>query len=317
MLFLGVAASSAFLDQRDVRLSPGESVEVDDYEVTYREPTARLGGDDSGTGAPISFGAVLDVRKDGERFMMRPLRNYYASGDPSLGAISRFFEGEATSEVDVRWGLTRDLWMAVRPDLGALEEPIREADRRFADSPGEVQALIVAAIAERYRDDPPPAAFRVIVSPMVAWIWIGGGDRACWARCGRLAVAGGAAAASALALRGAARPRALAGRSAPWSTPSPCWSLALPWSPSCCRLARCGARRGASAATRRRRRSCEAAKEAKYREIRDAELDHQMGKLSRRGLARRRPRAARRGDRDPARAGPARGTAAPEGGVDR
>ncbi len=31
------------------------------------------------------------------------------------------------------------------------------------------------AIAERYRRDPPPANFRAIVSPLVSWIWIGGG----------------------------------------------------------------------------------------------------------------------------------------------
>ena len=73
--------------------------------MTYREATAKLGGDSAGTGAPISFGAVLDVRKDGKHFVLRPSRNYYSSGDPSLGTISRFFEGEATSEVDVRWGL--------------------------------------------------------------------------------------------------------------------------------------------------------------------------------------------------------------------
>ena len=175
VLFLGVAASSAFLDQRDVRLSPGESFEVNGYDVTYREATAKLGGDSAGTGAPISFGAVLDVRKDGKHFVLRPSRNYYASGDPSLGTISRFFEGEATSEVDVRWGLTRDFWLAVRPDIGSLERPIREADAKFADSPGDVQALIVAALAERYRSDPPPAAFRAIASPLVVWIWIGGG----------------------------------------------------------------------------------------------------------------------------------------------
>jgi cytochrome c-type biogenesis protein CcmF len=162
VLFLGVAASSAFIQQRDVRISPGESFEVNGYQVTYREATAKLGGDNAGTGAPISFGAVLDVRKDGERFTMRPLRNYYASADPSLGTISRFFEGEATSEVDVRWGLTRDFWLAVRPDIGSLEAPIREADAKFGDTPGDVQALIVASLAERYRSDPPPAAFRAI-----------------------------------------------------------------------------------------------------------------------------------------------------------
>jgi cytochrome c-type biogenesis protein CcmF len=174
VLFLGVAASSAFVEQRDVRLSPGDTIQVGDYRVTYREATAKLGGDDAGTGAPISLGAVLDVRKGNERFTLRPSRNYYSSNDPSLGAISRFFEGEATSEVDVRWGLRRDMWLAVRPDLAPLEGPIREADRRFSDSPGDVQALVIAALAERYQNRPPPAAFRAIVSPLVAWIWIGG-----------------------------------------------------------------------------------------------------------------------------------------------
>jgi cytochrome c-type biogenesis protein CcmF len=174
VLFLGVAASSAFIEQRDVRLSPGESVRVSDYDVTYREATARLGGDGGGTGAAISFGAVLDVRRGDESFTLHPSRNYYSTSDPSKGAISRFFEGEATSEVDVRWGLRRDLWLAVRPDLISLEEPIARADRQFAESPGRVQAFVIGTLAELYRDDPPPAAFRAIVSPLVAWIWIGG-----------------------------------------------------------------------------------------------------------------------------------------------
>ena len=175
VLFLGVAASSAFVQQRDVRLRPGQTFEVDGYKVTYRQATAKLGGDSSGTGAPIAFGAILDVRKNGKHFVMRPSRNYYATTDPSLGAISRFFEGEATSEVDVRWGLRRDLWMAIRPDIGSLEGPIREADRRFASAPTDVQAFIIAALADRYRRDPPPASFRAIASPLVLWIWIGGG----------------------------------------------------------------------------------------------------------------------------------------------
>ncbi|MGH2804648.1 MAG: heme lyase CcmF/NrfE family subunit, partial [Thermoleophilaceae bacterium] len=174
VLFLGVAASSAFLEQRDVRLSPGETVRVRDYRVTYREATARLGGDAGGTGAPISLGAVMDVRRGDETFTLRPSRNYYSTADPSMGAISRFFEGEATSEVDVRWGLRRDLWLAVRPDLVSLSEPIARADRQFADSPGQVQAIVIRTLVDLYRQDPPPAAFRAIVSPLVAWIWIGG-----------------------------------------------------------------------------------------------------------------------------------------------
>ena len=88
--------------------------------------------------------------------------------------ISRFFEGEATSEVDVRWGLRRDFWLAIRPDLVSLEKPIVRADREFADSPGDVQAVVINTLTELYRREPPPAAFRVIVSPLVVWIWIGG-----------------------------------------------------------------------------------------------------------------------------------------------
>ncbi|HEX2234059.1 MAG TPA: hypothetical protein VHG69_11935 [Thermoleophilaceae bacterium] len=92
----------------------------------------------------------------------------------SKGAIGRFFEGEASSEVDVRWGLRRDLWLAVRTDLSSLDGPIREANRRFADARRDVQALVIGALVEQYRREPPPAAFRAIVSPLVSWIWIGG-----------------------------------------------------------------------------------------------------------------------------------------------
>src|SRR3954469_8816433 len=81
LLFLGVAASSAFVNQRDVRLRPGQTFKTDGYDVTYRKATAKLGGDSSGTGAPISFGAILDVRKGGKHFVMRPSRNYYATTD--------------------------------------------------------------------------------------------------------------------------------------------------------------------------------------------------------------------------------------------
>jgi cytochrome c-type biogenesis protein CcmF len=176
VLFLGVAGSSAFVHQKDVRISPGDTFKTGGYDITYVRPTATLGSDSAGTGAPISFGAVLKARdEDGKTFVMRPSRNFYPSRDASKGAIGRFFEGEATSEVDVRWGLRRDVWAAIRPDISALDGPIREANRKFGDASGDVQGLVIAAIAERYRRDPPPATFRAIVSPLVSWIWIGGG----------------------------------------------------------------------------------------------------------------------------------------------
>jgi cytochrome c-type biogenesis protein CcmF len=174
VLFVGVAASSAFIQQRDVRLSPGESFSVGDYDIEYVRATAELGGDRGGTGAPISFGAVVRVTRDDRTFILRPSRNYYSTADPSKGAISRFFEGEATSEVDVRWGLRRDFWLAVRPDLVSLQKPIARADREFSESPSDVQAMVINTLTELYRREPPPAAFRAIVSPLVAWIWIGG-----------------------------------------------------------------------------------------------------------------------------------------------
>ena len=174
VLLLGVAASSAFLQQRDVRLEPGQSTKVGDYELTYQKPTAALSDDREGTGAPISLGATMVVRKGDETTVVRPSRNFYPTRDPKKGVVSRYFEGEANSEVDVRWGLRRDLWTAIRPDISSLEKPIAEADRRFPQIGNEGLALIVGSLLENYRNDPPPATFRVIVSPLVSWIWLGG-----------------------------------------------------------------------------------------------------------------------------------------------
>src|SRR5829696_7475873 len=177
LLLLGVAASSAFVDQSDARLAPGQTARVGDYDVTYREPTARFLDDRSGTGAPVTFGAVLDVRRreGGEAFTLRPSRNYYEAAETGpMGVFGRFFSGESTTGVYRRRGLGRDVWMAVQPDLRALVGPIKEANRRFSDVPGEAQALILAAIVERYRRAAPPATFRTLVSPMIAWIWLGG-----------------------------------------------------------------------------------------------------------------------------------------------
>jgi cytochrome c-type biogenesis protein CcmF len=175
VLFLGVAASSAFHSQRDIRLTQGQTTTVGDYKVKYLRPTADVGRDTAGTGAPISLGAVLDVSKDGKHTIVRPKRNFYPVNDPSVPMIARFFEGEPTSEVDVRWGLSRDLWFAVQPDLASLIPAIREADRKFNNPKfAKYQGYLIAAIAKSYANNPPPANFRMIVSPMVSFIWIGG-----------------------------------------------------------------------------------------------------------------------------------------------
>ena len=96
------------------------------------------------------------------------------ANEGSGGQFGRFFMGESTSEVDVRWGLGRDVWSAVEPDISRLARPIMVANRKFGRSPSDVQAVVVAALVASYRNNPPPAQFRMVVSPMIAWIWIGG-----------------------------------------------------------------------------------------------------------------------------------------------
>jgi cytochrome c-type biogenesis protein CcmF len=186
VLLIGVAASSTFQTSRDLFLSPGESATVGDYEVTYVEPTQSV----SGSEQRLTFGAVLDVTRDGEHFAtLRPSRNYYSSRDTDPAAPVRgFFEGEATSEVGRTDGLGGDFWTATQPDLTRLDPVIERTDSRLAaiaerlppDAPqaqtqlAALQGSAIREIASRYTDDPPPANFRVNVNPLVTWIWVGG-----------------------------------------------------------------------------------------------------------------------------------------------
>jgi cytochrome c-type biogenesis protein CcmF len=174
VLFVGVAASSAFAHHQDVRLLPGQSTKVGGYTITYKRPTAGLVSDRAGTGAPITFGALLDVRKGSKHYTLDPSRNYYATQDASKGMIGRYFAGEANSVIAMRWGLGRTVWTAIQPDLSKLNAPIQTANAKFGNSPPNVQALVIGAITGSYLKGSPPALFRFIVSPFVAWIWIGG-----------------------------------------------------------------------------------------------------------------------------------------------
>jgi cytochrome c-type biogenesis protein CcmF len=174
LLFVGVAASSAFAHHRDVRLGVGQKASVGGYEVTYRKATAGIVSDRAGTGAPITFGAVLDVRKGNKHYVLDPSRNYYSTQDTSKGMIGRFFGGESNSEIGMRWGLSRTVWTAVQPDLSKLAGPINVANQKFGNADPNVQGVAIAAITQSYLNNPPPATFRLIVSPFVAWIWIGG-----------------------------------------------------------------------------------------------------------------------------------------------
>jgi cytochrome c-type biogenesis protein CcmF len=173
-LLLGVAASSAFADQRDARLQPGQSADVGGYRMTYVKPTAALLDDKAGTGAPVTLGAIVDVRKGDQHWTFRPGRNYYPSQEKSDGAIGRYFNGEANSEVDVRWGVTSNFWMAAQPDISMLTAPIEYANKHFGNVSAENTALILAGLTERFRTRSPAITFTAIHSPMIMWIWAGG-----------------------------------------------------------------------------------------------------------------------------------------------
>src|SRR3954467_7381242 len=131
LLLLGVAASSAFVDSRDARLVPGQSADVGGYRITYVRPTAALLDDKAGTGAPVTLGAVLDVRKGDKRWTFHPAKNFYPANDGSGGPLGRFFDGEANSEVDTRWGAFSNFWTAIEVDVNRLEAPIKVLNRRF------------------------------------------------------------------------------------------------------------------------------------------------------------------------------------------
>jgi cytochrome c-type biogenesis protein CcmF len=193
VLLIGIAASSSFQTNREISLRPGQSSEVNGYRITYERPTVDVSNE------RISFGAILDVERDGRRFaLLAPSRNYFRpAAFPLDRPISAFFGGESTSEVGLKAGLGRDLWTAVQPRIGPLLDRARGADRRFravartrmraavastADPDAArreaaflqlAQAGAIRRIAESYVEAPPPATFRVIVNPLVTWLWIG------------------------------------------------------------------------------------------------------------------------------------------------
>jgi cytochrome c-type biogenesis protein CcmF len=253
VLLIGIAASSSFQTKRDVVLRPGESAVIDGYTVTYLRPTANVDK------LAFTAGAVLHVEKNGKAFTLHPDRRFYRPTGDQLGTISNYFGGESDSTIGLKAGVLRDFWTAIQPSITGVQAAARGADKGFEacmrGAPGtppqcravaammraaaanprlmptalaQIESLQVATakqIATRYVAEGTPATFRVIVNPLVTWMWIGG----------LIALAG-----------------ALIGL---WPTRS--------------------TRRALVADS-----ELEAQKEAKYREIRDAELDHAAGKLS-------------------------------------
>jgi cytochrome c-type biogenesis protein CcmF len=175
VLFVGIAASSAFQHARDVKLSPGQTARVGDYDMRYVRATGQVADDPRGTGALMDLGAVVDVSRDGRHVAtLRPARGYYPTQDPSQGSVGRLIGGEPTSEVGLKAGLTRDLWTAIEPNLERFQPLVEKANKVVPLVRPDLGLVALAAVVENYKKAPPAATFRIITSPLVTWIWLGG-----------------------------------------------------------------------------------------------------------------------------------------------
>ncbi|HLW96171.1 MAG TPA: hypothetical protein VKS25_12400, partial [Solirubrobacteraceae bacterium] len=91
-------------------------------------------------------------------------------------------------QVALKSSLRRDLWAAIKPLGTALpatgvavpeEALVARADASILPSTPQLKQLTyayeeLAAIADAYKRNPPPAGFTLISSPLVMWIWLGG-----------------------------------------------------------------------------------------------------------------------------------------------
>ncbi|HNK35493.1 MAG TPA: cytochrome c-type biogenesis CcmF C-terminal domain-containing protein, partial [Solirubrobacterales bacterium] len=193
VLLVGIAASSSFETKQDIELKPGQSAVVDDYTVTYLNPTLTRDRQ------ALVFGAELQVDRGGKSFArLNPTRQYHQATDGSAPpGIASYFEGEATSEVGLKAGLRSDFWTSVEPNTDEFQRRARLADGLFGAymrkkvlpivqaDPAKAETVSRAAenllslttdkVIAGYNSDSieVPVTIRVIVSPMVTWIWIG------------------------------------------------------------------------------------------------------------------------------------------------
>jgi cytochrome c-type biogenesis protein CcmF len=254
VLLIGVAASSSFQTNEEVTLRPGESTEIDGRTITYVKPTVEVSDE------YLQFGGVLRVEEGGEvEATLRPSRRYFRPTGQEAGMISGFFAGEATSEIGLKAGPGSDLWSAMQPDIDPVQKRVRAADKGFREcvrgapgTPAECDA--VAAMMRAAAADPSlgPQALATITelqslaANRIAQSYIEDGSPAIF--------------------------KFIVDPLVTWMWIGGLISLAgaliALWPAR-------GRRRGALVRT-----ETDALKEAKYREIRDAELDHASGKLS-------------------------------------
>ncbi|MGA9859842.1 MAG: cytochrome c-type biogenesis CcmF C-terminal domain-containing protein, partial [Solirubrobacteraceae bacterium] len=182
---VGIAASTSFQHQRTATLTPGQSVRTDGYDIKYVRATA------SANPQKISLGAVLSVSKGGHHVTtLHTSYGLYPSQDP-MHAIGRFFNGSAESQVGLHSGPTRDLWAVIDPNVTPLQGLISRGDTLVGRALVHAESLpasqrtaqlnviyqlrdaIIRELTQRFVSHPWAAQFRLEVSPLVMWLWLG------------------------------------------------------------------------------------------------------------------------------------------------
>ena len=167
LLLCGVAASSSFQRVSEIPLKQGQSIEDGGYRFTYAKPTVEV------TSERVSLGAEVLVSKDGKRVgMIDTSKGYYPAN--MTATVGDAFSGEAETDVGLRAGPWRDLWIAIEPNTSRILPIAEQIDRRFKNLTPEARAVGIVGVARAYLRNPPPATFRILVSPLVTWIWAGG-----------------------------------------------------------------------------------------------------------------------------------------------
>jgi cytochrome c-type biogenesis protein CcmF len=286
-LFVGVAASSSF--QHVVQLShfsPGQTTRVGSYTVRYVRPTATITPryDPTHTGSTLNLGAVLRVSKHGRYVAtLRPSEDFYESGEEAQGSVGHLIGGQSVSSVGISASLTRDIWSAIAPEIETprLKRIISVGNKTIPFSRPDEGLFVIDFLAHEYLHHTPPAQFHLLVSPLVEWIWIGG-----------LIVFGGGLLALSPSPWGVRRRVSLRARARRAYRPAlggavPAGAEGLPAGAGGQVLAEGGAFAGGHAEapvgglTPEELAALERAREVKYRELRDLELDYGTGKLSR------------------------------------
>jgi cytochrome c-type biogenesis protein CcmF len=186
---IGIAASTSFQHISQPELRPGQSTTVDGKTFTYVKPVA------SATAQKITFGAVIRVTQGKQRITTTTTSAEFYPGQDPTEPIGRFFntnDGASTeSRIGLDTGLTRDLWIAIQPNTAPLNGLISQGDAKFQKAINAALTLpkakqdtylndifalrdqLIGALTQRWVNHPWPAQFKVIVSPLVSWLWLG------------------------------------------------------------------------------------------------------------------------------------------------